>query len=70
MSVEIKLTGRTRVRPLSRWFRSPVLIMQVEEQRKGYVLDGWGGTNHVDCVEWRDARVEDFVSPYAIGDLT
>lgn len=60
------LTGRTRVRPLKRWFRAPLLIMQVEVHRKGTIVDSRGESDAVDFTEWRDAVVEDFHSDYMV----
>jgi hypothetical protein len=57
--ISVRLTGKTRARPIQRLLRQPLLVLQVEEHRKGYELDQHGGSWDVDYCEWRDARVED-----------
>lgn len=61
MSVTVTRTGRVRTRLLLRWFRKPLLIMQVEEHKKGwyYGPDPNFGAIDIDRTEWRDATVED-----------
>lgn len=56
-----RLTGNRRHRAKSRWFLSPLVVLQVEEERT------WGPWVDEDgqsmpsggCVQWRDARMED-----------
>lgn len=61
MSLKTELTGRTRARAVSRWFKRPLLILQVEVWTHGYeVLDAAGSGHDVDRLDWRDARVEDY----------
>jgi hypothetical protein len=58
-----KLTGNTRYRAQIRWFRPPLIVLQVEFHRKGYEMCNqydldYGGRD-VDVYEWRDAKLED-----------
>jgi uncharacterized protein YcaQ len=58
--VKVELTGKTRARAISRWFRRPLLVLQIEVRTHGYeVLDAMGNGHDVDRLDWRDARVED-----------
>jgi len=57
------MTGRTRYRVLTRRWRKPVLILQIEETRQV----SWYGCCPDDyevrtVVEWRDATIEDITS--------
>ena len=58
------LTGRTRVRVQRRFLRRDLLVLQVEYERTGHEIDGWGGTDIINIRNWRDACVEDITSPY------
>lgn len=58
------LTGKTRSRILTRCFRKPLLVHQVEEQSKGIhesycVHTGSTDDRPYDNTYWRDATVED-----------
>ena len=60
--IAIKLTGNTRYRIETRWFKEPLVVLQVEVHRKGYeTLDAYGyyETRDVDECIWRDARLQD-----------
>lgn len=52
-------TGRTRHAVRTRWFREPMMVLQVEVRSKGYECDPQGGGRDVDYTYWRDARLED-----------
>ena len=55
------LTGKTRHRVQRHWGKN-LLVLQVEENGKGYYLDHGGGridTVDFDNTYWRDAKVED-----------
>jgi len=57
-----KLTGNTRYRIETRWFKQPLVVLQVEIHRIGYeTLDAYGyyETRDVDEYVWRDARLQD-----------
>ena len=51
------LTGNTRCRIQKRLFREPLLVLQVEVQRKGYDPDSCAG--YYSYTVWRDTKVED-----------
>jgi len=60
--ITTKLTGNRRHVLLTRIFRRPVLVLQVEEQHTGYTIESSGGSciaRDVNHASWRDARVED-----------
>ena len=59
--ITYQLTGKTRYRMESRWFKKPLIVVQVEIHRKGWeVMDSYGGmTQDFDDHIWRDARLED-----------
>jgi hypothetical protein len=59
--ISYQLTGKARYRVHTRWFKPPLIVMQVEIHRKGYELtDSYGGTTQdFDDYIWRDARLED-----------
>jgi hypothetical protein len=62
MSVTHTKTGAKRHRVETRWFRKPLVVLQVEVHAKGYD-PGFGlpypmGTD-VDYHYWRDAQVQD-----------
>ena len=59
--ITYQLTGKTRYRVETRWFKKPLLVVQVEVHRKGSeVMDSYGNwsMDFDDCI-WRDARFED-----------
>lgn len=61
MSVTRTKTGAKRHRVETRWFRPPLVVLQVEWLAKGYTLD-WlyaDMSSDVDYKYWRDAQVED-----------
>lgn len=56
------LTGRRRYRALNRWFRSPLLVLEVEENVIfGSRYDPIDGDNLPggSYTHWRDAKVDD-----------
>lgn len=55
------LTGKSRVRLHTRWFKNPLLVLEVEVRAKGRWFDHteMGNDRDVDYTYWRDARVED-----------
>ena len=60
--ISVQLTGKTRYRIETRWFKEPLVVLQVEVHRKGYeTRDAYGyyETRDVDECIWRDARLED-----------
>ena len=59
--ISYQLTGKIRHRIETRWFKKPLLVLQVEIHRKGSgVMDSNGGrTLDFDDYIWRDARLED-----------
>lgn len=59
--ITYKLTGKTRHRIETFWFRKPLLVLQVEIHRKGFqVMDSYGGMSQdFDDYIWRDAKLED-----------
>ena len=59
--IACKLTGNTRYRIQIRWFRSPLIVLQVQVHKKGYELtDSYpGSVIDVDEYVWRDAKLED-----------
>ena len=60
--ISVQLTGNTRYRIQTRWFKEPLVVLQVEFHRKGYeTLDAYGyyETRDVDEYVWRDARLQD-----------
>lgn len=59
MNQTVTLTGRRRYRIQRRWFRAPLLVLQVEERRCGYTDDAHGLGRRYSSIQWRDARVED-----------
>lgn len=51
-------TGRTRLRVQPRWFRPPLLVLQVEVERR------YGNPRSLKTwtrLEWRDAELDDYV---------
>ena len=61
-----KLTGCKRHRVLTRMFRKPVLVLQVEENTTGtheYYSNYPDGYEEIpyDKTYWRDANVEDYI---------
>ncbi len=62
-----KLTGAVRQRPVSRLFRKPLLVLQVEVHVKGYeVEDSRGNGRDLDYTYWRDGEVEDLATLCAL----
>ena len=59
--ISYQLTGKARYRVHTRWFKPPLIVMQVEVHRKGHeVMDSYGGMSQdFDDYIWRDARLED-----------
>jgi hypothetical protein len=59
--ISYQLTGKTRYRVETRWFKKPLLVVQVEIHRKGSeVTDSYGNwTLDFDDYIWRDAKLED-----------
>ena len=59
--ITYQLTGKTRYRIETRWFRKPLIVVQVEVHKKGSeVMDANGGrTLDFDEHIWCDARLED-----------
>ena len=59
--ISYQLTGKTRYRVETRWFKNPLLVVQVEVHRKGSeVTDSHGNwTLDFDDYIWRDAKLED-----------
>ena len=55
------LTGKIRYRTESRWFRDPVVILQVEEMFGDGPPDYHGMPTYLAGVRWRDAKVEDLL---------
>jgi hypothetical protein len=67
MSVKHTKTGAERYRVEARWFRSPLLVLQVEIHAKGYEPSNPYGFGHdVDHCYWRDAQIQDITE----GKLT
>ena len=56
MSVTHTKTGAKRHRIETRWFRKPLVVLQIEWHAKGYSVDM---EYDVDYKYWRDAQVED-----------
>ena len=60
-----QLTGSARVRLVSRLFRKPLLVLQVEvKERKVESLGGWVDTYTVKY--WRDATIEE-ISAFSLN---
>jgi len=60
MSVTHTKTGAKRHRVETRWFRQPLVVLQIEWHAKGYSPGPYINTGHdVDYKYWRDAQVED-----------
>ena len=61
MSVSYTKTGATRHRVETRWFRKPLVVLQIEVHAKGNeVLDHpYYTVKDVDHRYWRDAQVQD-----------
>jgi hypothetical protein len=60
MSVTHTKTGAKRYRVEPRWFRTPLVVLQVEVHAEGYeVTDSYGGGMDVNHCYWRDAQVQD-----------
>lgn len=62
MSVKEDLTGNIRCRIQTRWFREPLMVVQVEVHHHGDYLDNVGGRiedTPVDITFFRDATLED-----------
>jgi len=59
--IAYQLTGKTRYRVETRWFKKPLLVVQVELHRKGSeITDSHGNWSmEFDDYIWRDARLED-----------
>ena len=51
------LTGNTQCRIQKRFFREPLLVLQVEVRREGYDPDSCAGYYYYTV--WRDAKAED-----------
>lgn len=54
-----KLTGRIRYRYQGRWFKPPLLVLQVEEEYDEGPPSAYGMPTYLAGVHWRDARIED-----------
>lgn len=54
-----ELTGNTRLRPLSRLFRKPLMVLQVEVREHGTLCGIYDNSHQIDRTYWTDARVED-----------
>jgi hypothetical protein len=73
--ITVKLTGRTQHRLQTRWFGSPLLVLQVEENRSGSTEEmieqdgGWTPSFQVNDTYWRDAKTEDLSTLYNTGHL-
>ncbi|WP_062120335.1 hypothetical protein [Aureimonas sp. AU40] len=52
-----EITGKRRYRTQRRWFRSDMLVLQVEFHDVSYI-----GRSIEPCLSWRDARVEDLMT--------
>lgn len=52
------LTGQRRFRAEQRAFRSPLMVLQVQERRRGLIDD----EIPFDELSWRDATVEDITT--------
>lgn len=52
-------TGRTRFRILTRWFRKPLLVLQVEYHCMGSATSLTGVRERYDYTVWRDAHTVD-----------
>ena len=60
MTVKHLKTGAKRHRVEMRWFRSPLVVLQVEVNAKGYeAAHPYGLGYDVDYCYWRDARIQD-----------
>jgi hypothetical protein len=61
MSVTHTKTGAKRHRVETRWFRKPLVVLQVEVHAKGYevLAHPYGMGQDVDHRYWRDAQVQD-----------
>ena len=59
--ITYKLTGKSRYRIETRWFKKPLIVVQVEVHRKGSEpTDSYGNWSiEFDDYIWRDARLED-----------
>lgn len=59
--MQYKLTGNTRFRIHQRWFRKPVLVLEMEWEKTGEIIDhtinGW--VKYINECYWEDATVED-----------
>jgi hypothetical protein len=61
------LTGNTRFREQKRWFKPSLLVLQVEEHLKGYMLDPHGTTDIDEC-RFRDLSVCDLQAPLTLSN--
>ena len=72
--MEVKLTGKTRYRVHKPFLGKPLLVVQVEESRRGWVWDvepsGYVDSQWVEETYWRDMRVTDIQSKEANGSGT
>lgn len=60
MNVTHTKTGAKRHRVETRWFRKPLVVLQVEMHAKGHSYTAYLGLGHnIDYKYWRDAQVED-----------
>jgi hypothetical protein len=59
--ITYKLTGKSRYRIETRWFKKPLVVMQVQLHRKGSEpIDSYGNWSmEFDDYVWRDAQLED-----------
>lgn len=65
---ERHLTGRTRPRVVTRWFRKPSIIMQVEEELVHVHM--FDETKRTVRKIWRDAGIFDLtIKEYLVGTL-
>lgn len=60
MAYKTQLTGAVRYRAQTRFFRSPLLVLQVEERSYGTFTGSDGEESpKFDTTYWRDAKTED-----------
>ena len=69
-----KLTGRKRMQTHVRWFRAPLVVVQVQEVRiyKSWHVDGVTGTatpTNATEYRWRDAHPDDLL-PRVAGETS
>lgn len=69
--MKTELTGLIRFRPQKRWFKAPLLVVQVQLRTFGYEFGpaGLDMGRDVDHTWWRDAKIEDVLVLNVARDL-